>query len=469
MQWRLITILIATLSAVLLSVPVTRSSAQAPRPFKVATSIARSDASMVALKNVRIIDGTGAPPKEHKTVLIEAGIIRAVGDSADVIIPSGARILDLAGCTVLPGLVMLHEHFQYRVADDLTHAQPFTAPRLFLAFGVTTVRTAGTDHPFVDLNLKREIDAGRVPGPEMFVTSPFLNGDASHLGDGNRFLGDKVVRDLEDARRAVRYWAAEGVTSFKVYRRIWKEALTAIIEEAHRLGLPVTAHLGSVGCREAVELGIDNIEHGFFECLRATADGLETDPNGARAQDLIRLLLERKVVLTFTPVNFSRPLSDRELDLLHPAARESYLRAQLAQRSAKPPASGPDLSRLRLEAQLTLAFARAGGQLVLGSDPGGAGRMPGFTNHEALKLAVKVGFTPLEAIRIATLNGATFLKVQDRTGSIAVGKEADLPVVRGDPSVSIEDIENVEEVFANGRAYDPNALISTVKGLAGWR
>ena len=106
---------------------------------------------------------------------------------------------------------------------------------------------------------------------------------------------------------------------------------------------------------------------------------------------------------------------------------------------------------------------------MLGSDPGGNGRIPGFTDHESLKLAVKVGFTSLEAIRIATLNGATFLGIQDRTGSIAVGKEADLLVVRGDPSVRIEDIENVEKVFANGRAYNPNDLISTVKGLVGWQ
>ena len=466
---RRIRILAAALSAALLLLSVTRSVGQAQKTSNDTSPIIHFDSTVVALKDVRVIDGTGAPPKEHQTLLIEAGRIRAVGDAADVMIPSGAQILNLAGRAVLPGLVMLHEHFQYRAADDLTHAQPFTAPRLFLAFGVTTVRTAGTDHPYVDLNLKREIDAGRVPGPEMFVTSPFLNGDAGHFGDGNRFLGDKVVRDPEDARRAVRYWAAEGVTSFKVYRRISKEALATIIEEAHHLGLPVTAHLGSVSCREAVELGIDNIEHGFFECIQGTADGLETDPNGARVQALIRLLLEKRIVLTFTPVDFSRPLSDRELDLLHPAARESYLRAQLTQRSAKAPPVGPNLSRLRLEAQLTLAFARAGGRLVLGSDPGGNGRIPGFTDHESLKLAVKVGFTSLEAIRIATLNGATFLGIQDRTGSIAVGKEADLLVVRGDPSVRIEDIENVEKVFANGRAYNPNDLISTVKGLVGWQ
>ena len=161
---------------------------------------------------------------------------------------------------------MLHEHMFYASENDNTHPQPFTSPRLFLAFGLTTIRTAGTDHPYVELNLKRSVDAGQVPGPEMHLTSPFMNGAMSG------FLGDKVVHDSEDARRAVRYWAAEGFTSFKAYQLISKDALAAIIDEAHRLGFPVTAHLRSVTCREAVELGIDNLEHGFGPCTRLTKD-----------------------------------------------------------------------------------------------------------------------------------------------------------------------------------------------------
>jgi imidazolonepropionase-like amidohydrolase len=416
-------------------------------------------ASVVALTNARIIDGTGAPPREGQTLVIERGKIVAVGNNADLKV-SGARTVDLKGRTVLPGLVMLHEHLIYAASGDFTHAQPFSAPRLYLAFGVTTIRTAGTDHPYVELNLKRKIDTGQVPGPEMFITSPFLN------GPGAQFLGEKIVRDPEDARRAVRYWAAEGVTSFKVYRRISREALAAIIDEAHRLGLPVTAHLESVTCREAAELGIDNLEHAFGPCTRRTADNLGTDANGPKAQALIRLLVERKVVLTFTPIERS-PLSDRELELLHPHVRERYLHS----RSAALPSTDPKGARVALPARLTLMFARAGGRLVLGSDPLCCDplRMAGVSNHDAIKLAVKTGFTPLEVIRMATLEGASFLRIQDRTGSIGVGKEADLLVVRGDPSAHIEDIDNVEMIFANGVAYDPQALLSRVKGMVGWQ
>ena len=179
---------------------------------------------------------------------------------------------------MLPGFVMLHEHMSSGLVDGVTSPQPFSSPRLYLAFGVTTIRTAGTDHPFIELNLKRRVDRGEVPGPEMHLTSPFFNGEASD------FLMDMIVRDPEDARRAVRYWAAEGFTSFKVYQQIPKDALAAMIEEAHRLGLPVTAHLGSVTCREAAELAIDNLEHAFGPCTRLTKEDLGNDPEGPRAK-----------------------------------------------------------------------------------------------------------------------------------------------------------------------------------------
>ena len=415
------------------------------------------DVSRVALRNVRIIDGTGAPARQNQTLIIDNGRIRALGAVTEIVIPEGTQTLDLDGRTVLPGFVMLHEHMFYASENDNTHPQPFTSPRLFLAFGLTTIRTAGTDHPYVELNLKRSVDAGRVPGPEMHLTSPFMNGAMTG------FLGEKVVHDSEDARRAVRYWAAEGFTSFKAYQLISKDALAAIIDEAHRLGFPVTAHLRSVTCREAVELGIDNLEHGFGPCTRLTKDDLGTDPQGPRAQSLIRLLIERNVVLTFTPVTANLVLSAAQLELLHPVRRERYDREQAASR---PPPRDVQLAR-----QLTLAFARAGGRLVLGSDPNslGEGRMPGLAAHDTIEQAVRIGFSPLETIRMATLAGATFLRIQDRTGSIVVDKEADLQVVRGAPDQDISDIDNVEIVFANGVAYDPALLLSRVKGLVGWR
>jgi enamidase len=288
--------------------------------------------AITALKNVRVIDGTGTSPVENQTIVIEGTLIRSVGSTTTVTIPEGARTLDLSGRTVLPGLVMLHEHVHY----GTEHAEPLSYPRLFLAFGVTTIRTAGTEHPYFDLNLKRKIAEGSIPGPEIHVTSQILN------GEGSRFLGDKVVRDAEDARRVVRYWAAEGVTSFKVYRHISKAALAAIIDEAHRHRLPVTGHLESVSCREAADLGIDNIEHGFGSCrsdLGGEGSGNVGAPNvSSRGQALIKKLVDSRVVLTVTPFDRDRTLPARELELLHPGRREKYLRqgaASLRERTSQ--------------------------------------------------------------------------------------------------------------------------------------
>jgi imidazolonepropionase-like amidohydrolase len=422
------------------------------------------DVPRVALRNVRIIDGTGAPARQNQTLIIEGGRIRAVGGTAETAIPEGTRTLDLDGRTVLPGFVMLHEHMSGGPVDGVTSPQPFSSPRLYLAFGVTTIRTAGTDHPYVELNLKRRVDRGEVPGPEMHLTSPFFN------GEGSDYLPDMVVRDPEAARRAVRYWAAEGFTSFKVYQQISKDALAAIIDEAHRVGLAVTAHLRSVTCREAVELGIDNLEHAFGPCTRLTKDDLGTDPNGPRAQDFIRLLIARNVVLTFTPVTGNLRLSDEQIELLHPERRQRYEGEQRAVAEKSGPGA-PTVPAVQLAGRLTLAFARAGGRVVLGSDPNnlGSGRMPGISDHDSIKQAVRIGFSPLETIRMATLSGAAFLGIQDRTGSIAVGKEADLQVVRGAPDQDIGDIDKIEIVFANGLAYEPQLLLSRVKGLVGWR
>jgi len=410
----------------------------------------------IVLTNVRVIDGTGGPPRERQSLVISNGRIQQIGERASVKVPDQARVVDLSGRTVLPGLVMLHEHLHYGGPGP---SQTFSAPRLFLAFGVTTIRTAGTFYPFHELNLKRAIDAGLVPGPNIFVTSPYIGSELMPAATEFVF-GDYLVRTPEDARRGVRFWAAEGVTSIKVVQTITKEVLAAIIDEAHRLGIPVTAHLQSVTCREAAELGIDNLEHGLGPCTRRGE--VEADPNGPRARALIQRLVELGVVLTVTPNSRqSRALTTRERDVLHPAAYEDYVaRAQSDQR---PPAAPGRLQ------SLIVPFVKAGGRIVLGSDPYGDGIIPGFANHIVVENLVRGGFNPLEVIRIATLEGAKFLKIDNRVGTVAVGKQADLLVVRGDPSVSIEDIENVEIVFKDGVGYDPAALLAAAKGTVGWR
>ncbi len=174
---------------------------------------------------------------------------------------------------------------------------------------------------------------------------------------------------------------------------------------------------------------------------------------------LIKKLVNKKVALTLTPNQRLNLFSDLELEVMHPHIREKYQKMKLGDPYLK---ANPGLTRAK-------AFARSGGVLLLDSDAAGNGRIAGFTNIRGIKLMTTGGFTLEETIKIASLNGATFLKIQDRTGSIAVGKEADLFIVKCDPSKKIEDIEKVEMVFSNGILYDPKALISAAKGLVGWQ
>jgi imidazolonepropionase-like amidohydrolase len=456
----LMRLLTAAVLTAVLGAPTAVTAQNLPGSKEEVARFVRLRAKSVVLENVRVIDGTGSPPKENQDIVITDGRITAVGDAGRAAPPKDATRVGLKGRTVLPGLVMLHEHMFYFSGFRVWHSQAVSYPRLYLAAGVTTVRTAGTDVPYTDLNLKLAIDEGRIAGPKMFVTGPFFNGYEGH------FLGDAIVRTEQDARRAVDYWAGEGVTSFKVYAGISREALKGVIEEAHARRLKVTGHLASVSCREAADLGIDNIEHSFISCVKELGmgdgpGGSVTAPDPEKARLLIHHLVKAGVVLTSTPSAVERPISKEELELLHPTARERYLEMML---------SGPP-SRAALEShvrRLEREFVSAGGRLVIGSDPQDGGQIAGYADRRALELLVEAGWKPIEVIRMATLGGAQFLGVGGEVGSVAEGKAADLIVVDGNPAADIKDVEKVELVFKDGVAYDPKLLRDSVRGLVGW-
>lgn len=259
----------------------------------------------VALVNVRVVDGTGAPPVENQTIVIDGGRIAAVGPSSEVEPPEQARVLDLAGHTVIPGLIGLHNHTFYTTSGRTVQLQ-FSAPRLYLGSGVTTIRTTGGTSPYHEINMKRDVEAGRTPGPRMHLTGPYITG----VG-GSSIMAQ--VGTAEDARRVVAYWAEEGVTWYKAYTMISREALEAAIDEAHSRGLRFTGHLCSVSFREAVALGIDNLEHGFFtnsdyvagkepsQCpANMRSSLLEVDLDGAEVRQTIADMVESNVALTST-------------------------------------------------------------------------------------------------------------------------------------------------------------------------
>jgi imidazolonepropionase-like amidohydrolase len=435
----------------------------------------------VVLEHVEVIDGTGAPPEPDQNVTIVDGKIAAISAGTDEAPREGTTVLDLRGRSVMPGIVGMHDHLWYlarpKLAADGSWERPgqrldmtFSAPRLYLANGVTTIRTTGSVNPYADLELKSDIEKGVVPGPHMDVSGPYL--------DGPDLAGP------EDAARTVAFWADRGVTSFKAYQQITRAELKAAVDEAHRRGLKVTGHLCSVTYEEAVDAGIDDLEHGFMENTQLDPDKKpdtcpqgggdysldHMSPDGDAARRLIALLVQRHVAVTSTlplratSVDNSPPLRPEALEAMSASARDAYFWD--LKRPRPSPNHAPE--RLRREMDLERAFVAAGGLLIAGPDPVGlGGNLPGFGDQREIELLVEAGFSPLEAIRIATWNGAVFLGRQDRIGSIAVGKNADIVVVRGDPATRIADVEHVEIVFKDGAGYDTRKLLDSVKGTYG--
>jgi len=453
----------------------------------------RVNAARIVLAHVRVIDGTGQPPVEDQNVVIERGKITAVQAGAETAAASGTTVLDLRGYTVMPGIVGMHNHLFYiaRPNEDsqwnfeppvLVPQMTFSAPRLYLAGGVTTMRTTGSVETYADLNLKRAIEEGKLPGPHIDVTGPYLEGPNSH------FLQMHQLDGPDEARQMVDYWADRGVTSFKAYMNITRAELKAAIEAAHKRGMKVTGHLCSVTYKEAAELGIDDLEHGFFVNTQLDPDkkpdlcsesrGAYTlehmEANAPAAKDLIDTLVKHHVAITSTLPVFESggllgrfPLRQQALDAMTPEARAAYLYNRERPATMKP--AKEDWAMLfKRDMELEHAFAQAGGLLLAGPDPtGNGGVVPGFGDQREIELLVEAGFSPVEAIKIATLNGATYLGKQDQIGTIAPGKNADLVVIKGDPGSHIADIENVEIVFKDGVGYDSQKLIDSVKGRYG--
>ena len=450
-------------------------------------------AGQIAITHLRIIDGTGAAPLEDRTLLIDGAKISAVLPP-DAPVPAGYRTLDGSGETALPGLVGMHNHMFYLQRPNLDASghfdQPviipqmsFSAPRLYLANGVTTMRTTGSVEPYTDLALKREIDAGHLVGPHMDVTGPYLE------GPGSFFIQNHPITSPEDARREVAFWADQGVNSFKAYMNITRAELRAAIDEAHRRHLKVTGHLCSVTYPEAVAAGIDDLEHGFFVNTQLDpgkqpdkcSDGTGTPtlvamkPGSPEANALIKLLVDHHVALTSTLPVFEQsialhaPLQARQMEVLTPQAKESYLYSRnLAASRAATPRAQAFAEAYKNDLGLERQFVAAGGLLLAGPDPtGNGGVIPGFGDQRELELLVEAGFTPVEAIRIGTLNGATYLGLADRIGSIAQGKNADLFIVKGNPAATIADVENVIVVFKDGVGYESRKLLDSVRGRFG--
>jgi len=466
--------------------------AQTPKPNDT-TEFVSVNAPVFVLNHVRVIDGTGAAATEDRAVVIANGKIQSIGPAASVQIPQGAQTMDRTGYAVIPGLVGMHDHLYYtdsiavqRIGGHIGEPGlfiaeiPYTAPRLYLAAGVTTLRTTGSLEPYTDLKVKSRIDAGLMPGPSIDATAPYLEGAPTIFAQMHELTGP------DDAKRMVDYWAAEGMTSYKAYMNITREELGVAIQAAHAHQMKLTGHLCSVTWPEAIALGIDDFEHGpVFADTEFAADKksdvcppsggamawIPLDVNGPQVQGLIQNLVSHHVAVTSTLPVFEcgvpgRPkLQRRTLEAMSAESAQSYLTAR-----AGIALDSPMTSLMRKEMDFEVAFVKAGGLLLGGPDPtGNGGVLPGFGDQREIELLVEAGLTPLQAIQVLTENGAKYLGRQDQIGTLAAGKQADLVLIKGDPSKTIDDIENVETVFKAGVGYDSKKLIESVRGQVGIR
>lgn len=452
--------------------------AQTPSPAPPA--IVAYDQLRILIRDVQLVDGTGAAARPHMSVLVENGRIARVAPVAELTEAGDATVIEGAGKTLLPGLVLMHEHMFYPTGRANYTEMVFSFPRLYLAGGVTSLRTAGTMAPYADLNLRDEITAGRIPGPDIDVTAPYLN------GPGLPILKVNALGDVEDAERMVDYWAAEGATSYKTYMQITRAELGRIVELAHGRNQRVTGHLCSVTYREAAELGIDNLEHGFYAASdfvadktpdvcpprgAATAALMALDPEGPEATELIRFLVDRNVTLTSTLTIFEtttpgRPMApEAALDLLIPQIRAQYEAGwNRVQQNQDPLARGFLTRMMRMERR----FVEAGGNLIAGTDPTGyGGVIPGWSSKRQLQLMVEAGFPFEEAVEIATLNGARFLGREAEIGSIEAGKRADLVLIDGDPVADATALDRMPLVFKAGVGYDTAVIFQGLHETVG--
>ena len=435
-------------------------------------------APVIALTNVKVIDGTGAPAVTNQTILIRDERIAEVGPSRSVDVPANAEVLDLTGHTVIPGLIGLHNHSFYTGGRGRIAQLSFSGSRLYLASGVTTIRTTGAVEPYTELNVARDIEAGRTIGPTMFATGPYMNGEQGSQDDVR-------LRGPEDARRVVRYWAEEGVTWFKAYTLVTRAELAAAIEEAHAHGVKVTAHFCAVGYREAVALGIDNVEHGLFanseyapgkrpdECPSGFRNSYgDLDVNGPEVQATFRDMIDNDVAMTSTlavyeiSVSERPPIDERVFDVLAPEIAEEVREISIQRREGR---GSIDPAVFEKAMEYERAFVDAGGLLAAGVDPTGYGAAPpGIGDQRNYELLIEAGFSAPEVVQIMSANGAKVLGIDGYVGTVEAGKLADLVVIEGDLE-AVQNMHGTKIVFRHGTGWDSAKLIDSIRGIVGIR
>src|SRR5215470_13869416 len=428
----------------------------------VITAPTDADAQTTVLRGARVIDGNGGTPIDNATIIIRDGHIVAVGSSTATPVPSGAEVVDYTGKTIMPGLISDHSHVGIFVGlkaapENYNRDAILRQLKQLEAYGITTVMALGLNGPLF-YELRPELHAGRVPGADLFGADQGLGVPGGQPSTTAVPIGESRVSQpdtVEMARASIREMAARKTDIVKIWLdgagglmpKLKPDIYSAVIDEAHKNGLRVAAHIYDLDDAKAiVRAGVDIIAHGVRD--------KPVDP------ELIDMMKARSVwyistiVLDYTNYVFAEqpswthePFFQRAL---HPAVRAQLDDADYRERTLALPATAKNRAAVTTNKQNLKAVHDAGVRVGFGSDSGVGLRIPGVAEHLELALMVEAGLTPMQAITTATSNAAALLKLDDR-GALAPGKLADLVVLDGDPSADISNSRKIHAVWHRGK------------------
>lgn len=374
---------------------------------------------------------------------------------------------------ILPGLIDCHAHYNVRLLGK--RREEFTVmPVQYLANGVTVTFSCGEYDPERMLQLRKDIESGKQIGPRLLNSGPYF-GRARPRWHG----------DPEQVRQEVDAWAEFGVGGFKA-KVIDPECLKALVEQAHKHDLTVTGHLESgyrntVNPRDAIDIGIDRIEHFLGgdamtddKSAYATLAGITPDMPEFKA--IVKKFVDTGTYFdcTITAYGYS-PDREKDHEIYGKWYDESslftdFVREKIKQKqAAQPPRPMTRFIRIYDRKRSTIDdYFRAGGLITTGTDHvSDGGFLPGFSIHREIAAIASSGIEPAEVLKMATINGAKAFGIEKDHGSIAVGKVADLAIVRGNPLEKIANTRNVKYVVRAGKVHESDELLESVKGKLG--
>lgn len=399
-----------------------------------------------AIVGARLIDGTGAPAVENSVVVVRAGRIVAAGATGTVTLPAGMRVIHATGKSLLPGLWEMHAHYS---GVEFGPA--------FLAAGITTVRDCGGEPEFLT-TLRKKIDEDHALGPKLLLAGLIDSG-------GPLAFGSVVVNTPAEGVAAVDSYADAKFEQIKVYTQIQPDVLKAITAEAHKRGMTVTGHVpAAINAFDGIADGMDQINHLQFVIRAMNPDGGvgPVDLESERSKKLIALLKDRKIVVDPTDSWGEMAGHSKDMDVasFEPGIKSApYMLASRYMSLGVPAAEGEKFrERMETNRKVVHALYEAGVTIVAGSDT----NLMGYGLDRELELYVQAGMTPMAAIQSATIVPAHVMKLEKESGSLEVGKRADLVLVEGDPLMNISDIRRVVSVVKDGRMYDSKQLAHSV-------